>query len=101
MPSRHARAEGLSDHPAKGTALGLGAKPFPFQTAQRAKRSYSIPRIALINLDFVLLTDQAEFLLERPRTMVLRLTFDIIDHLRHRRLADRECAVTGLPMKIR
>jgi len=35
---------------------------------------------------------------ERRSSDGVRLTLDVIDYLRHRRLAGRKCAVAGLPM---
>ena len=68
--------------------------------ARSAIRSSSIPHVTLIDFDFVLLANSAELLLKGHRPMVFGLTLDVIDHLRHGRLADRERAVAGLPMEI-
>ncbi len=75
------RAEGPAIRPAKGEALDNRVAIKSLLSAQRANRSSSIPDVALVNLNLMLLTNQAEFLLKGQLSMMLTLAVNVLLYL--------------------
>ena len=59
----------------------------------------SIPKIRFIVLDVVSLEELDELLGKGSSCVVFLLVIDVVEHLRDRRLTDREGPVAGLPGK--